>query len=95
MNALEYIAEAIKSEDVIPTFDRYGELEIDYRYQDLTFYVSNQLDTDGYFAVLVHAGREWETNSPQYEHEFTGRTALATLSKIKKEADAWLNRYAD
>lgn len=94
MKALEYIASELQSEDVIATFER-GSLELEYRFEDLQFSVSDQLATDGYFAVLMEGGRDYETNAPTFEHEFTSRTALGTLNAIKRHAREYINRWAD
>jgi hypothetical protein len=93
MDTLNYIANSVKSSEVITEFE--GDfLEVEYRFQELQFSVSDQLASDGYIAIGLYAGREHDTNAHAIEREFTAKTQRGAVRIIKREANAWLNRYA-
>jgi hypothetical protein len=93
MDGLDYISNSISSDDYITNFDLDGDLELEYRYDDLQFIVSDQLKSDGYFAVTMFTGRDRDTNSHLYEREFSARTARGMARIIKREAKAYTSRY--
>lgn len=93
MRGLDYIATALSGSDTITDFDRDGYLEVEYRADDLQFVVSDQRNSDGYFAVTMYAGRERDTNSHLYEQEFSARTACGMVRIIKRQASEYLSRY--
>jgi hypothetical protein len=93
MNTLTYIADSLKSTDVTAEFEG-GSLEVDYRFEDLQFSITDQLASDGYIAIGLYAGREYDTNSHAIEREFTAKTQRGAVRIVKREAKAWLDRYA-
>jgi hypothetical protein len=93
MDTLNYIANSIKSSEVITEFEG-DTLEVEYRYQDLLFSVSDQLTSDGYIAIGLYAGREHDTNAHAIEREFTARTPRGAVRIIKREAHDYINRWA-
>lgn len=93
MDTLTYIADSLKSSEVITEFEA-NSLEVEYRFEDLQFSITDQLASDGYIAIGLYAGRERDTNAHSIEREFTAKTQRGAVRIIKREAKAWIDRYA-
>lgn len=93
MNTLQAIADKLDTERFIKTITQH-ELEAE-TYEDLSFAVTDQLNTDGYIAITAFYGRDYETNAHLHEHEWTARTVTEAVRILNGALDSYASRYAD
>lgn len=95
MTALEVIKSKLDSKGEFITTLSNSDLEVEVMSDELTFCITDQVGTDGYYAISEFYGRDSDTNAHRYEREFTARTIAGALRIVNRQVKFYANYYAE
>lgn len=93
MNTLQAIAEKLDTKVFLVTLTS-TELEVE-TWDELSFAVSDQLDSDGYIAIMGFYGTDRETNAYLYEREWAVTTVSEAVNVLNEAREDWEARYSE
>lgn len=102
MTTLEVIKSKLDSKkgEFITTLSQFTtnsvtELEVEVLSESLTFFITDQVDTDGYYVISEFYGRDSDTNAPISEREFTARTIAGVVRIVNRQVKSYADYYAE